>query len=148
MVQLGGEGVRVKASTLKAEFKRGGALQDLLLRYTQALFTQVSQSTACMASHALCRRLCRWLLMTHDGARGDTFEVKQEFMALMLGVTRPVVSRTAGALQRGGLIRYSRGKVTVLDRAGLEAGACECYRSVVAEYGRALGGRRGRPRAH
>lgn len=149
MVQLRGEGVRVKASALRAEFKRGGALHDLLLKYTHALFTQVSQSTACMATHALDRRLCRWLLMTHDGAEGDTFEIKQEFMALMLGVTRPVVSRTAGPLQREGLIRYVRGRVTVLDREGLEAKACECYRSVVAEYGRVLGGggRRPRPRA-
>jgi CRP-like cAMP-binding protein len=146
MVQLRGEGVRVKASVLKAEFKRGGALHDLLLRYTHALFTQVAQSTACMASHALDRRLCRWLLMTHDGAGGDTFEVKQEFMGLMLGVTRPVVSRAAGVLQRENLVRYSRGRVAVLDRAGLEARSCECYGSAVAEYGRVLGG--GRRRAH
>ena len=142
--------MRVKVSVLRAEFRRSGALQDILLKYTHALFTQVTQSAACMASHALGRRLCRWLLMTHDGAAGDTFEVKHEFMALMLGVTRPVVSRAAGALRRGGLIRYARGRVTVLDRAGLEGRACECYASVVAEYGRVLGGgrRRAGPRAH
>lgn len=148
MVQLSGAGVRVKASALRAEFKRGGALQDVLLRYTHALFTQVSQSTACIASHALNRRLCRWLLMTHDGAAGDTFEIKHEFMALMLGVTRSVVTRAAGALQREKLIRYVRGRVTVLDRKRLEAAACECYASVVAEYERVLGDGRRSPRPY
>jgi CRP-like cAMP-binding protein len=139
LVQMSGAGVRVKAKLMRAEFKRGGALQDLLLRYTHALFTQISQSTACMASHALDRRLCRWLLMTHDGARGDTFEITQEFMASMLGVTRAVVTRAAGTLKRERMIRYSRGQVTMLDRRGVEARACECYASVREEYARVLG---------
>lgn len=138
-VQLSGAGVRVKAKLLRAEFRRGGALQDLLLRYTHALFTQVSRSTACIASHALQERLCRWLLMTHDGARGDTFEITQEFMASMLGVTRAVVTRAAGVLKREKLIRYSRGRVTMLDRRGVEARACECYAMVRGEYARVLG---------
>jgi Mn-dependent DtxR family transcriptional regulator len=99
-----------------------------------------------MASHALDRRLCRWLLMTHDGARGDTFEIKHEFMAMMLSVTRSVVTRAASALQKKNWIRYSRGRVTVLDRGSLEAAACECYGIAVAEYDRVLGDDHQRPR--
>ena len=139
LVQLSGAGVRVKAKLLRAEFKRGGALQDLLHRYTHVLFTQVSRSTACIASHNVKQRLCRWLLMTHDGAAGDTFVITQEFMAMMLGVTRAVVTRAAGDLQRKKLIRYSRGTVTMLDRRGIEARACECYASIRQEYDRVLG---------
>lgn len=139
IVQMAGAGVRMKAKLMRAEFKRGGALQDLLHRYTHVLFTQVSRSTACMASHKVKERLCRWLLMTHDGARGDTFVITHEFMATMLGVTRAAVTRAAGVLQREKMIRYSRGKVTMLDRRGVEARACECYASVREEYNRVLG---------
>lgn len=139
LVQLAGTSMRMKAKLMRTEFKRGGALQDLLLRYTHALFTQLSRSTACMASHELKKRLCRWLLMTHDGARGDTFDITQEFMASMLGVTRAVVTKAAGVLQREKMIQYSRGKVTMLDRRGMEARACECYASVREEYKRVLG---------
>ena len=139
IVQMAGTGVRVEAERLRAEFRRGGALHDLLLRYAHVLFTQVSQSTACIASHHSKKRLCRWLLMTHDRAPGDEFVITQEFMAMMLGVTRPVVTRAAAALQREKLIRYSRGKMTMLDRRGVEAKACECYASVREEYRRVLG---------
>lgn len=139
LVQLSGAGVRMKAGVLRAEFRRGGALQDLLHRYTHVLFTQVSRSTACIASHKVKQRLCRWLLMTHDGPRGDTFEITQEFMAMMLGVTRAVVTRAAGVLQREGLIRYSRGRMTMLNRRGVEARACECYASLREEYKRVIG---------
>lgn len=139
MVQLSGAGVRMKATLMRAEFRRGGALQDLLHRYTHVLFTQVSRSTACIATHKVKQRLCRWLLMTHDGAQGDTFVITQEFMAMMLGVTRSVVTRAAGVLQREKLIRYSRGRVTMLDRRGVEARACECYTSIREEYARVLG---------
>jgi CRP-like cAMP-binding protein len=131
--------VRVKTERMRAEFRRGGAPQDLLLRYAQVLFTQVSGSTACIASHHTEKRLCRWLLMTHDCAPGDEFPITQEFMAMMLGVTRPVVTRAAGALEREKMIRYSRGRVTMLDRRGVEARACDCYASVKEEYKRVLG---------
>jgi CRP-like cAMP-binding protein len=106
----------------------------VLRRYAHALFTQVSQSAACVNSHAVDERLSRWLLMTHDHAPGDEFEMKHEFMAMMLGVTRSVVTRAAGRLQKEEMIRYTRGRVTVLDRDGLEASACECY-GVVKGYG-------------
>jgi len=99
----------------------------VLRRYAHALFTQVSQSAACVSSHAVDKRLSRRLLMTHDHAPGDEFEMKHEFMAMMLGVTRSVVTRAAGRLQKGKMIHYTRGRVTVLDRRGLEATACECY---------------------
>lgn len=139
IVQLAGTGMRMKAKLMRAEFKRGGALQDLLLRYTHVLFTQISRSTACITSHDSKERLCRWLLMTHDGAKGDSFEITHEFMASMLGVTRAVVTRAAGVLQREKMIRYSRGRVTMLDRRGMEARACECYGDVKREYDRVLG---------
>lgn len=139
IVQMPGTGVRMKAKLMRAEFKRGGALQDLLLLYAHTLFTQVSRSTACIASHMVKERLCRWLLMTHDRAQGDMFEITQEFMAAMLGVTRAVVTRAAGGLQREKLIRYSRGKMTILDRRGIEARSCDCYASVKEEYRRVLG---------
>lgn len=139
MVQLSGKGVRMKAKLMRAEFRRGGALQDLLHSYTHVLLMRISRSTACIASHKVKERLCRWLLMTHDGAPGDTFVITQEFMAMMLGVTRAVVTRAAGDLQREKLIRYSRGTVTMLDRRGMEARACECYASIRQEYDRVLG---------
>jgi CRP-like cAMP-binding protein len=124
----------MKAGALRDELKRAAALQSVLRRYAHALFTQVSQSAACVSSHAVDKRLSRWLLMTHDHAPGDEFEMKHEFMAMMLGVTRSVVTRAAGRLQNEKMIRYTRGRVTVLDRRGLEATACECYGVVKAEY--------------
>jgi CRP-like cAMP-binding protein len=136
LVQMPGSAVRLKAEALRDELKRGGALQGVLQRYAHALFTLVSQSAACVSSHALDKRLSRWMVMTHDRATGDEFEMKHEFMAMMLGVTRSVVTRAAGRLQDEKMIRYTRGRVTVLDRRGLEATACECYRVVKSEYAR------------
>jgi CRP-like cAMP-binding protein len=127
LVQLPGTAMRMKAGALRDELGRGGALPDVLQRYAHALFTQVSQSAACVSSHAVDERLSRWLLMTHDHAPGYEFEMKHEFMAMMLGVTRSVVTRAAGRLQQGEMIHYTRGRVTVLDRGRLEAAACKCY---------------------
>jgi CRP-like cAMP-binding protein len=136
LVQLPGSAMRMKAGALRDELGRGGALPNVLRRYAHTLFTQVSQSAACVSSHALDKRLSRWLLMTHDHAPGDEFEMKHEFLATMLGVTRSVVTRAAGLLQEEEMIRYTRGQVTVLDRNRLEATACECYGVVKAEYAR------------
>jgi CRP-like cAMP-binding protein len=136
LIQMPGSAVRMKAAELRDELKRGGALQNVLHAYAHALFTQVSQSAACVSSHAVDKRLSRWLLMTHDHAPGDEFAMKHEFMAMMLGVTRSMVTRAAGRLQNEKMIRYTRGQVTVLDRHRLEATACECYAVVKAEYAR------------
>ena len=127
LIQLPGSAMRMKAQALRDELKRSGALRELLQGYAQTLFTQVSQSAACVSSHRVDKRLSRWLLMTHDHAPGDEFAMKHEFMAMMLGVTRSVVTRAAGHLQNEKMIRYTRGRVTVLDRGRLEATACECY---------------------
>lgn len=132
LIQLPGSAMRMKARALRYELGRGGALPDVLRRYAHALFTQVSQSAACLSSHAVGQRLSRWLVMTHDHAPGDEFKMKHEFMAMMLGVTRSVVTRAAGHLQKDEMIRYTRGLVTVLDRKRLEATACECYGVVKA----------------
>jgi CRP-like cAMP-binding protein len=128
--------MRMKAGALRDELGRDGALPNVLRRYAHALFTQVSRSAACVSSHAVDKRLSRWLLMTHDHAPGDEFEMKHEFLAMMLGVTRSVVTRAAGRFQQEEMIRYTRGRVTVLDRNRLEATACECYGVVKAEYAR------------
>ncbi|MDT4897437.1 MAG: hypothetical protein QOH25_2514 [Acidobacteriota bacterium] len=136
LIQMPGSAMRLKTEALRDELKCGGALQELLQRYTHALFTQVSQSAACINSHEVNQRLSRWLMMTHDRAPGDKFEMKHEFMAMMLGVTRSVVTRAAGSLQSEKMIHYTRGQVTILDRSRLEATACECYGAVKAEYDR------------
>jgi CRP-like cAMP-binding protein len=136
LIQLPGSAMRMKAGALRDELKRGGSLPNVLQRYAHALFTQVSQSAACVSAHALDKRLSRWLVMTHDHAPGDVFEMKHEFLAMMLGVTRSIVTRAAGHLQNEKMIRYSRGQVTILDRRRLEATACECYAVVKAEYAR------------
>jgi CRP-like cAMP-binding protein len=133
LIQMPGSAMRMKTQALRDELRRGGALQNVLQRYVHALFTQVSQSAACVSSHAVNKRLSRWLVMTHDRAPGDEFEMKHEFMAMMLGVTRSVVTRAAGRLQKDKMIRYTRGQVTVLDRDRLEATACECYGAVKAD---------------
>jgi CRP-like cAMP-binding protein len=138
LIQMPGSAMRMKAAALRDELKRGGALQKVLQAYAHALFTQVSQSAACVSSHAVNQRLSRWLVMTHDRAAGDKFEMKHEFMAMMLGVTRSVVTRAAGLLQQEKMIRYTRGQVTILDRRRLEATACECYGAVRAEYARSV----------
>lgn len=134
LIQLPGSAMRMKAVALREALEQGGALPNVLRRYSDALFTQVAQSAACVSSHVVDKRLSRWLLMTHDHAPGDEFEMKHEFMATMLGVTRSVVTRAAVRLQNEEMIRYTRGRVTVLDRDRLEASACECYGAVKA-YG-------------
>ncbi|MBD2104113.1 Crp/Fnr family transcriptional regulator [Leptolyngbya sp. FACHB-261] len=133
-VQLPGDAFSLKASVIKTEFSRGGALQDLLLRYTKALFAQVSQSAVCNAKHTIEERLARWLLMSQDRVQSDEFPLTQEFISHMLGVRRAGVTVAAGDLQRAGLIRYSRGKIAIRDRESLEATACECYQVVKTEF--------------
>ena len=136
LVVMPGSAMRMKAQALRDELKPGGALQSVLQRYTHALFTQVSQSAACIGSHQLKPRLARWLMMTHDRAAGDQLEMKHEFMAMMLSATRSMVTRAAGSLQNEKMIHYTRGHVTILDRGRLEATACKCYGVVKAEYTR------------
>ncbi len=132
IVQLPGDALRIKAQVILSEFKRGGKLQDLLLSYTNALITQISQSTVCNRFHTIEKRLCRWLLIAHDRVEADTFHLTQEIISYMLGTPRTRVTMAAGLIQEAGLIRYKRGTITILDRAGLENMTCECYR-IVAE---------------
>ena len=139
IVQIAGGGMRMEAAALREELKGGGLLQPLLLRLTLALLRQVSQSAACNRSHHVAERLARWLLTCHDRVEGDELRLTQEFIAEMLGTRRAGVSEAAGILQGQGLIRYTRGHITVTDRAGLEEFSCECYGVVKAEYDRLLG---------
>jgi CRP-like cAMP-binding protein len=141
LVQVPGTALKLTASVLAHEFKRGGRLQELLSTYTLATIIQISQSVACNRIHNAEERLCRWLLMMND--RSDTvfFPHTQEFLAQMLGAARPVVTTTAGALQKAGLIKYSRGNLTIMNRSGLESASCECYAKVAAEFDRLLGRR-------
>src|ERR1700682_2244977 len=136
MVQGAGQAVKLKAKSLHAEFGRGGELQHLLLRYTQALITQISQTAVCNRLHSVEQRLCRWLLMTHDRTHSDELQMTQEFISNMLGVRREGVTHAAQNLQEKGLISYVRGHIKIVDRAGLEAHACECYAVVKAEHSR------------
>jgi CRP-like cAMP-binding protein len=138
VVQSAGEGYRLRASTLKKEFERGGALQHLLLRYTQALITQMAQTAVCNRHHSVDQQLCRWLLLSLDRLRNDRLVMTQELIANMLGVRREGVTEAAGKLQADRLIEYSRGKITVLDRKRLEKRVCECYAVVKREYDRLL----------
>jgi CRP-like cAMP-binding protein len=137
--QVVGDAVRMKADVFQREVTPGTSLYNLLLRYTQALLNQISQSVACNCLHPVEGRCCRWLLMCHDRVRSDQFMLTQELISQMLGVRRASVSEVAATLQRAGLIRYTRGKITILDRQGLEAGSCECYRRVKEEFDRLLG---------
>ncbi|HEX2205598.1 MAG TPA: Crp/Fnr family transcriptional regulator [Longimicrobium sp.] len=141
-VQVPGRGYRMTAAALREEVRRGGALFELLGRYTQALFTLTGQTSACNRLHPVDQRCARWLLMTHDRVEGDTFELTHLFLSQMLGVRRATVTEVAGELQARGLIEYARGTVTVVDRAGLEAASCECYQVVASEFARLLGGPR------
>jgi CRP-like cAMP-binding protein len=140
IVQIAGSAYRLPAKLLRAEFKRGGPLQLLLLRYTQALITQMSQTAVCNRVHALEQRLCRWLLLCHDRVPSDELRMTQEFIANMLGGRRESVTVAACHLQDLRLIHYSRGHIKILDRCGLEAAVCECYRVVKTESDRLLGG--------
>jgi len=145
VVQSAGHGYRLAASRLKTEFERGGALQHLLLRYTQALITQMTQTAVCNRHHSVDQQLCRWLLLTLDRLSGSKLLMTQELIANMLGVRREGVTEAAGKLQAAGLIEYSRGRITVVDRAGLEARVCECYAVVKREYDRLLPALAARP---
>ncbi len=137
VVQSAGQGFRLKASVIKEEFKRAPVLH-LLLRYTQALITQMAQTAVCNRHHSLDQQLCRWLLLSLDRLRGNRLVMTQELIANMLGVRREGVTEGALNLQKAGLISYARGHITVLDRPGLEQRTCECYAVVKKEYDRLL----------
>jgi CRP-like cAMP-binding protein len=140
LCQIPGTARRITAERLAEAVEARPALRRLLLRYAQGYLTQVAQGAACNRLHGIEARCARWLLMTHDRVGGaDTFPLKQEFLAVMLGVRRAGVTVAAGALQDAGLIRYRRGSIRVLDRAGLEAASCECYGLVREQYARLLG---------
>ena len=138
VVQSAGYGYRLKAAVLKSEFARGGPLQHLLLRYTQALIAQMTQTAVCNRHHAVDQQLCRWLLLSLDRLPSNELSMTQELIANMLGVRREGVTEAAGRLQDAGLIRYRRGHITVLDRPKLEARVCECYAVVKKETDRLL----------
>lgn len=138
VVQSAGRGVRVKAELIKGEFNRSAPVLHLMLRYTQALITQMAQTAVCNRHHSLDKQLCRWLLLSLDRLHGSDLIMTQELIANMLGVRREGVTEGAMKLQKAGLIRYVRGHITVLDRAGLEKRTCECYAVVKKEYDRLL----------
>lgn len=139
VIQVAGGALNMKAKVLQEEFARGGALQHVLLRYTQALITQISQTAVCNRLHRVDQRLCRWLLLCHDRVRSDELRMTQEFIANMLGGRRESVTVAAGRLQDAGLIQYARGHIKIIDRKGLEAAVCECYQIVKTEGERLLG---------
>ena len=136
VVQSAGKGFRLPAQALKDEFNRGGAVLHLLLRYTQALITQMSQTAVCNRHHSLDQQLCRWLLLSLDRLEGSELVMTQELISNMLGVRREGVTEAALQLQSAGLIKYSRGRISVLDRPGIEKRSCECYAVVKKEYDR------------
>jgi CRP-like cAMP-binding protein len=136
--ETSGSYLRLDAPAFQSAVRLHPALGRLAGLYTQVIMTQMAQSVLCATLHTLEERLCRWLLMTHDRMAGDELDLTQEFLAQMLGVRRPSVTVVAGILQRAGLIRYNRGRVTVLDRQGLEDSACECYALVRREMDRLL----------
>ena len=138
VVQTAGHGYRMPGRLLKEEFDRGGLMQRLLLRYTQALLTQMCQTSACNRHHAIAQQLCRWLLLTLDRLPSNELVMTQELVANALGVRREGITEAAGQLQAAGCIRYRRGHIAVLDRAGLEARACECYAVVRTETDRLM----------
>jgi len=138
VVQSAGQAYQLSAKLIKEEFNRSHAVMHLLLRYTQALITQMAQTAVCNRHHSLDQQLCRWLLLSMDRLRGNELVMTQELIANMLGVRREGVTESALKLQRAGLISYSRGHITVIDRAGLEKRTCECYAVVKKEYDRLL----------
>src|SRR5918912_991917 len=142
IVQIPGAGLRMLTRVFRRQVPAGTPLHDLLHRYTQTFINQVVQGMACNRVHSIAQRCARCLLLTHDRVDSDQFLLTQAFLAHMLGVRRASVGTVAGTLQKAGLIRYSRGLITILDRPGLEAASCECYRIIEAEYDRLLGLRR------
>ena len=139
IVQSGGDAVRMKARDVQDAFSLGGVFQSVLLRYTQSLITQISQTAVCNRLHSVEQQLCRWLLINHDQLQTDRLVMTHELIANMLGVRREGVSLAAHRLQEKGLIEYVRGTITILDRKGLETEVCECYKVVIDEYDRLLG---------
>jgi CRP-like cAMP-binding protein len=137
-IQVPGSGLSMSAARLKAELAASATMRAVMLRYTHALFNQVAQSAACNHFHTIEQRCCRWLLMTHDRMESEEFLLTQEFLAMMLGVQRTGVTRAASALQRAGLIEYTRGVVTILDRRRLKKLSCECYAVSKKEFDRLL----------
>jgi CRP-like cAMP-binding protein len=138
-VQMPGDGLKMRADVLRKEFSKGGQLQDLLLRYTQAFITQVAQTAACNRLHSIDGRLAKWLLMCGDRAHSSELELTQEFIASMLGTRRAGITEAAGRFQTEGVIRYRRGQIAITDRQGLESLSCECYPIVRKEFARLLG---------
>ncbi len=138
VVQSAGHAYRLPSALLQQEIGRNESLLPILLRYTQALITQMAQTAVCNRHHSVDQQLCRWLLLSLDRLSGNDLSMTQELIANMLGVRREGVTEAAGNLQRAGLIRYQRGRITVLNRPGLEARVCECYRVVKEEYDRLL----------
>jgi CRP-like cAMP-binding protein len=138
VVQIAGHGYRLASAVLKREFNRGGLMQQLLLRYTQALITQMTQTAACNRHHSVEQQLCRWLLLTLDRSPAHELVMTQELVASMLGVRREGITEAAGNLQRAGFIRYRRGHIEVIARSGLETRTCECYAVVTKELTRLL----------
>lgn len=139
LVQMPGTALRMDAGAFRRELVSNDPLRARLLRYAEAQQTQISQTAACNGRHDLEQRLARWLLMAHDRVEGDELPLTQDFIAMMLGVHRPSITVTAGILQRAGLIRYSNGHITILDRLSLEASSCECYRAVRNRFELLLG---------
>ncbi|MDB5482898.1 MAG: cAMP-binding protein [Caulobacteraceae bacterium] len=135
-VQIPGRASKIKSGAFERAVETIPEFKRLMLRYVLAMITQITQNAACNQLHAIDRRCARWLLTAHDRVSGDIFELTQEYLAMMLGVTRPSVSAAASALQGEGMIRYSRGRVTVVDRKSLEAACCECYRLIEDEFDR------------
>jgi CRP-like cAMP-binding protein len=138
IVQSAGDALMMNAQALRNEFVLAGEFQRSLLRYTQSLITQISQTAVCNRLHPIEQQLCRWLLLSHDRLQSDELKMTQELIANMLGVRREGVTYAAGRLQAEGLIKYARGRITILDRKGLEAAVCECYQVVKDEYDRLL----------
>jgi CRP-like cAMP-binding protein len=138
IAQIAGDALRMRSEIFKREVTPDCLLHQLLLRYTQAIISQLSQTVACNRLHSVEERCCRWLLLCHDRVGSREFFLTQELLSQMLGVRRASVSVVAAVLQKAGLIRYTRGKIRILDRQGLEAAACECYRVVKAEFDRLL----------
>jgi CRP-like cAMP-binding protein len=136
--QVAGQSLRMRVEHFRQSLEEHAEFADIVRRYTQNLFNQISQTTACNHVHSVHARMCRWLLMTHDRVGADEFHLTQEFLAQMLGVRRPSVTVAAGGLQRAGLIRYQRGRIRIVDRAGLEEGSCECYETVRQDFDRLL----------
>jgi CRP-like cAMP-binding protein len=138
VVQSAGDGYRIQSNIVMDEFNRNGPVMHLLLRYTQALITQMSQTAVCNRHHTLDQQFCRWLLLSLDRLPGNQLNMTQELIANMLGVRREGVTEAALKVQKAGLISYSRGHITILDRSGLENRTCECYQVVKTEYDRLL----------